>query len=303
MLHSAALQYFREVARQGSIRRAAATLNIAASAINRHILNLEADMGTPLFDRVKGGMRLTVAGDLLLRHIINTLHDFDRVRADMDKLRSARTGHIRLVAVDSLLVDFLPRAIERFVIDFPAVNFTVHAAQPTDVTSSLLEGNADLGFTFVGQLPAHLRYLADTSAPIGAVMRSDHPLAGQSVIDLAAVQAYPVLSQSGPLPRGADSDASFTRFKESLSPRLQSNSIQMIKLAVMLNMGIAFFTRLGFLKEIADGEIVWRPLNSRGVGALRIGLIASSTRELSEPAQHFSRQLIGDIKRYLGPSD
>ena len=55
--------------RVGSIRKAAAELNVAASALNRQILKLEADLGTPLFDRLPGGMRLTVAGDLLLRHV------------------------------------------------------------------------------------------------------------------------------------------------------------------------------------------------------------------------------------------
>ena len=80
MLHAAALFYFREVARVGSIRKAAASLNVAASALNRQIINLEIRLGTPLFDRLPGSMRLTVAGDLLLRHVVDTLHDFDRVR-------------------------------------------------------------------------------------------------------------------------------------------------------------------------------------------------------------------------------
>ena len=69
MLHAAALYYFREVARVGSIRRAASSMNVAASALNRQIINLEIQLGTPLFDRLPGGMRLTVAGDLLLRHV------------------------------------------------------------------------------------------------------------------------------------------------------------------------------------------------------------------------------------------
>ncbi len=63
MLHAAALGYFREVARAGSIRKAAGVLNVAASALNRQILNLEAQLGSPLFDRLPGGMRLTVAGN------------------------------------------------------------------------------------------------------------------------------------------------------------------------------------------------------------------------------------------------
>ncbi len=124
-MHAAALVYFREVVRTGSVRKAAAVLNVASSAVNRQVLKLESELGARLFDRQPSGMRLTVAGELLLRHITATLHDFDRVRAEIDDLKSARSGHVSISAMDSLLVDFLPRAIDRFRAEFPAVSYTV----------------------------------------------------------------------------------------------------------------------------------------------------------------------------------
>ena len=297
MLHAAALYYFREVARLGSIRKASSTLNVAASALNRQILNLEADLGTPLFDRVPGGMRLTVAGDLLLRHVIDTLHDFDRIRAEIDNLRDARSGHIAIAAVDSLLVDFLPRAIERFRLDFPAVTYAVNAAQPPDVPGLVASGDIDMGFTFVGQIPGSVKFLAEISAPIGVVMPPDHPLASQLQVEYADIARYPLLTQSGPLPRGADIDAQFARFKAETGPRITSNSIQMLKLCVLLNMGVALFTRLGFLHEIETAKIAWRPINSHGINSLRIGLLVPSHRELSPPAMQFARQAADDLTR------
>ncbi len=298
MLHAAALTYFREVSRAGSIRKAASALNVAASAINRQILNLEADLGTPLFVRLPGGMRLTVAGDLLLRHITDTLHDFERVRSEIDDLKAARSGHISIAAVDSLLVDFLPRAIDRFRVDFPAVTYAVMAVQPHEVSGMVAAGDVDMGFTFVGQIPATVRYLTEISAPIGVVMRADHPLAARLSIDFDEIGRYPVLTQSGPLPRGADTDAAFVNFKSQLTPKLQSNSIQMLKLAIMLNMGISFFTRLGFLHEIEKGDIAWRPLSSPGINTLRLGLVAPSHRQLSPPAEQLARLLIEDLRRF-----
>ena len=299
MLHSVVLHYFQEVARVGSIRKAANTLNVAASAINRQILNLEADLGTPLFDRLPGGVRLTTAGDILLRHVTDTLHDFDGVRATIDGLRAARSGHIRVVAIDSLLVDFLPRVIDRFRIDFPAVTYAVSAVQPPEVPSLVAGGEAEMGFTFVGQLPPSLRYLVEIPAPIGVVMRAGHPLAARLTIELEEAGRYPILTQAGPLPKGADADAAFTAFKSSITPRLQSNSIQMIKNLILLDMGISFFTPLGFLREIESGEVVWRPLASPEINLLKIGLVASATRDLAPPARQFVRQIIDDMHRYL----
>ena len=298
MLHAAALTYFREVARVGSIRKAAASLNVAASALNRQIINLEVRLGTPLFDRLPGSMRLTVAGDLLLRHVVDTLHDFDRVRGAIDDLKAARSGHIAVAALDSLLVDFLPRAVDRFRVDFPAVTYSVMAAQPLDVPVMVARGEIDMGFTFVGQIPNSVRYLTEIAAPIGVVMRADHPLANKLAVDFDDISRYPVLTQSGPLPKGADVDAAFANFKSAIKPKLQSNSIQMLRLAIMLNMGVSFFTRLGFLHEIEKGELAWRPLNSPGLNTLRIGLVVSAQRGLSPPAEQFARRLVDDLHRF-----
>jgi DNA-binding transcriptional LysR family regulator len=298
MLHAAALYYFREVARVGSIRKAASSMNVAASALNRQIINLEIQLGTPLFDRLPGGMRLTVAGELLLRHAIDTLHDFDRVRVAIDDLKAARSGHIAIAALDSLLVDFLPRAIDRFRDDFPAVTYSVMAAQPPEIPSMVAAGDIDMGFTFVGQIPRSVRYTAEISAPIGVVMRADHPLANKLAVDFDELSRYPILTQAGPLPKGADADAAFATFKSKIKPKLQSNSIQMLKLAIMLNIGVSLFTRLGFLHEIEKGDIAWRPLNSTGVNTIRIGLVVPSQRDLTPPAEQFARRLVDDLHRF-----
>jgi DNA-binding transcriptional LysR family regulator len=297
-MHAAALYYFREVARVGSIRKAASSLNVAASALNRQIINLEKQLGTPLYDRLPGGMRLTVAGELLLRHAIDTLHDFDRVRVAIDDLKAARSGHVSISALDSLLVDFLPRAIDRFRVDFPAVTYSVTAADPPEVPVMVAAGDIDMGFTFVGQIPRSVRYMAEISAPIGVVMRADHPLANKLAIDFDELSRYPILTQTGPLPKGADADVAFAAFKSEIKPKLQSNSIQMLKLAVMLNIGVSLFTRLGFLHEIEKGDIAWRPLNSSGVNTLRIGLVVPSQRDLSPPAEQFARRLVDDLHRF-----
>ena len=60
------LNYVDAVARYGSIRKAADALNIASSALNRQILDLEMDLGAPLFERLPRGVRVTSAGEAFL---------------------------------------------------------------------------------------------------------------------------------------------------------------------------------------------------------------------------------------------
>lgn len=296
-MHAPALFYFREVARLGSIRRAAAQLNVAASAINRQILKLEDEFGGPLFDRLPAGMRLTVAGALLLQHVTSTIEAYGQVRAAIDDLREARSGHVTIAALDSLLVDFLPRALARFARDFPAINHTVLAAPPAEVADMVGSGAVDIGLTFVSPLPANVHFIAEVPAPIGVVMPVDHPLTSRLSVSFEEAMSYPVLDQAGPLPRGADTDTDFSQFKAMLKPKVTSNSIQMIRVCIELGLGIAFFTRLGFLKEIEHGEIAWRPLASPGVNALRIGMITAAHRLQSPPAVQLSKSLVEDLRR------
>ena len=56
------LRYIDAVARSGSIRKAAEQLNVVSSAVNRRILDIEEQIGTPLFERRARGVRLTAAG-------------------------------------------------------------------------------------------------------------------------------------------------------------------------------------------------------------------------------------------------
>lgn len=297
-MHAAVLTYFREVTRAGSIRRAAQRLNVAPSALNRQILLLEAELGMPLFDRMPGGMRPTLAGELLLAHVNGTLHEFDRLRSELDDLREARSGHVSIMAVDSLLVDFVPRALDRYRADFPAVNVTVLAEQPAEMPAAVAQGQVDMAFTFVApQLHQGVRFAVEIAAPIGVVMPADHPLASRLAVTFEEVSRYPIFTQPGPLPRATEADADFAAFRASIKPRVMSNSIQLLKRCVMLNMGIAFFTRLGFLSEIEAGELAWRPFTSPGINALRIGLMVPTNRPLGPPAQQLLKRFTEDMNR------
>lgn len=300
-MHASVLRYFHAIARLGSIRRAASELNVAPSAVDRQLLKLEDRLGAALFDRLPSGMRLTVAGEILLRHVAGTLADFDRVRAEIDDLAGIKTGHVAIAAVDSLLVEFLPRALGRFREDFPAVTYSVMAVEPARIPGDVAAGRADIGFTFVSQLPSGTRFATSISAPIGVVMAADHPLARKKAIRFDDARAYSVLGQHGPLPKSADIDPDFAILRDGIEPKLTSNAIQMFKRTIRDGWGIAFFTRFGFLREIAEGELAWRPFASGPINTLKLGLVVPTSRKLTSVARALTERLAGDLQR-LGES-
>jgi len=76
----------------GSIRKTADVPHVASSAINRQILKLVANLGVRLFDRMPDGMRPTPAGQVQLRHVRETMSNYDRLLAEIDELRGVRSG-------------------------------------------------------------------------------------------------------------------------------------------------------------------------------------------------------------------
>ncbi len=295
-LHAVVLRYLKEVARRGSIRKAAATLNVASSAINRQILKVEADLGVKLFDRHPEGMRLTPAGEILLRHVSDTLTNYDRLLAEIDGLRGIRSGHVRIAAVDSLLLDFLPAALGDFAARHQAVTFAVQAAAPMAALGEITEGNADIALTFVTPTSPTVELLASVRMPIGAVMAPSHPLAGRTLLDFADFQGHAVLMQQETLPVVPFLDDDFAAFRGGVTPRFVSNSIEMLRHIIRAGLGVAFFTRLGFAREIASGELVWVPLASPRLEQLRLGLFIPTQRTPLPAAAAVARELVSRLR-------
>ncbi len=84
-------------------------------------------------------------------------------------------------------------------------------------------GDIDMGFSFVGQIPHSVRFLTEISAPIGVVMRADHPLANRLAIEFEEAGANPILTQSGPLPRRRRCRCRLCDLQEPPGAKLESN--------------------------------------------------------------------------------
>ena len=277
-MHAAVLRYFEAVAEEGSIRRASERLHISPSAVDRQILKLEDYFGTPLFERRPNGMRLTDAGQLVLRHSRDTLHDFARLRGDIDNLRGVVSGQVTITTLDSLTVHFLPEAMARFVAAHPGVQIRVVAMDPVETMHSVAQGHADLGLTFSPARRRGVSLLADVPSPMCAIMAPDHELASRKSVILDECGAFRLLYQdhSGSMQPffGAEMDA----FKSAHQPVVVSNTLAVLKRLLLRGAGVAFYTRLGFTEELASGRLVAVPLEDERLSTLRLCLIAPSDR-------------------------
>ena len=129
--------YFIAVARCGSLRRAAEQLHISASAINRQILQAEEAFGTPLFERLPEGLRMTTAGELLYDNLLRWQKEFRQTRQKFDELQGMKRGSVSVGMVQALAEGGFAAALAEIPTTTPA----------SDALSKALKKR---GFKFVG---------------------------------------------------------------------------------------------------------------------------------------------------------
>ena len=108
------LKALAAVADRGSFTGAAASLQISQSSLSHAITDLENELGAPLFVRGRHGARLTETGRRVMAHARQALSSLDMIRGEIDGMRGALTGRLRIGSIPSAMVDLLPKAMARF---------------------------------------------------------------------------------------------------------------------------------------------------------------------------------------------
>jgi len=296
-MHATVLKYFVEVARCGSIRKAARNLYVASSAVNRQILNLEQELNTELFVRLPTGIRLTVAGERVLLHIRSTMEDYQDLRMQLDALKGERTGHIKVAALDSLLIRVLPATVVDFAQLYPAVTYSVAAVAPQKIVEKVSSGQCDVGITFFNKTAVGVKAFAMFNFPAGVVMDSAHPLAKKQSVTVDDCKGHAILRSGGLT--GVDSIVSsdMADLWNTLMPVVTCNSTVMLKHLVIAGRGIAFISKIAFLDEIASGTVVWRPLAFGMSDAMQMAVIIPSSRALPPLTREFVERLAQRMKQ------
>jgi len=194
MRHLTHLRYIDVVAREKSIRKASEKLNITSTALNRRILALEEEVGTPLFERLPSGVRLNTAGELFIQHIRSQMTDLSRVLSQISDLSGVRRGHVIISGGPEILSSFLPGQIAKYRQDFQAVQFDVLRQTPEQSLTALMNFGVDMAFIFDSVLPSDLDIVASVSQPLFALVHKDHPLAEQQILKLQDCLAWPIIS-------------------------------------------------------------------------------------------------------------
>jgi DNA-binding transcriptional LysR family regulator len=208
MLDVGRLRFFSEVARAGSFTEAASRLSYTQSAVSQQIATLEAELGLTLIERGTRPLRLTDAGEVLVRRAEIIFGEVATAEAELREIANLDSGLLRVGGFASACATILPQAIAHFLADYPNVTVTLTAMQPPTAQRALRAGDLDLAITYQYALsdPAPdngFQRTALVDDPLVIALPAGHRLARKRSLRLQDLHAETWLTtpRSGPTAR------------------------------------------------------------------------------------------------------
>ncbi len=184
------LKVLREVALRGSFSAAADALSFSQPAVSQQIARLEAQTGVKLIERQPKGIKLTPAGEALVRHTERILAQLAAAQSELTEIAADARGRLRIASFATAAGTIVPRAVSAFRHLRPGVEVDLQLMDPPQSIPALRRGEFDIVITEEGGFEADPdlsdlgveRLLDDV---LYASLPADHPLATRRAISLA----------------------------------------------------------------------------------------------------------------------
>lgn len=287
LLQDTTLRYFLEVAQSGSLTEASARLHVAASALSRQIAGLEAQLGTPLFERHPRGMVLTAAGEILAVHARRTVLDAERALGEIGALQGLRAGQVRLATSDAFANELVPRLCVEFQRTHSGIQFSVIALPTAQVPDAVRSGAADIGLCFSRAPHKDIEVAYRQTAPVLALVPPGHPLAGAGSVTLAQMADYPLALPPAETTVRQMIDIVCSRQGLQLEAVLISNHAKTVLNFVAHGGGLSVASEIAARHLVAEGAIVALPISDPGMDLRDLEVQTLAGRSLPVAVQAF----------------
>jgi DNA-binding transcriptional LysR family regulator len=248
------------VVETGSVTRAAELLHLVQPAVTRHIRSLERELGVPLFERTRQGMRPTAAGLSLTERARRALAELDRARAELAPVPGFVTGIVSVGLLEStagLLAEPLVAAVHR---DHPGIELRVLTAYSGHLQQWLDDGDLDVSllYSLTGTPSLNVRTLVRERlwavAPSSDGLTAGHPvpvarLARHAIVMPAPGHALRALIESAAAQAHVEIDVA-----------VQTNSMELQKQFARSGHGWTILPGAGIAPDVASGSLSAAPL-------------------------------------------
>ena len=175
------IRTFVSIAQLGGFTRAAGRLNRSQPAISRRIGLIEQELGAPLLERVRGGVKLTEAGRAFLPFAEAVLAAIEDGREAVRATVSEQHGAVSLALVGTLADTHIVDVLRQFARRSKSVNLDLQTASSTEVSDLVRRGEATLGLRYFDNAHPDLVSRVVGAEALLVICSADHPLAGKRI--------------------------------------------------------------------------------------------------------------------------
>ena len=297
-------RHFHEAARLGSVRAAADFLNVAPSAVSRQISQLEQELGMPLLERHRRGVKPTEAGERVLEYYRERLAQQEVLLESLQSLKGLQSGSL-VLAIGEGFIEGLAGPLSRFSARHPGIELKVNLCGTNEVIRQVVEDEAHLGLVFHPTRDPKIRTHVSRPQPVCAVVNPEHPLARQTQdprepLTLAALEGHALA-----LPEVSFGIRQIVAQAEHqagvmLSPTLTCNALAMLK-QFALQGGVTLLPDFVVAEEVDAGRLCRIPLQEAQFVTPHVQLISRLGRQLSGGANRLLGLLQQDMAAFNPP--
>lgn len=248
---------FYEVAKCGSLTKAATEVHMSQPAVSQTIKNLENVMGVKLFNRVSRGMELTDTGGKQLYEIVDKALSMLDASEDMFKeRRNVAAGQLRISASDTVVTHFLMRYVKKYHDLHPNVNIIFRNSTTKETLELIKTGKADIGMVNLPIYDKDVNLTGQTGIieDIFVVSEAFGDLFDKS-LSLRDLPDYPILF----LDTETSTTKEINQFLDGMGikivPEFEAGSIELLVEMAKNGLGIACVPRRYVLEELAKKEL------------------------------------------------
>ena len=262
------LTVLREVALRGSFSAAAEALAYTQPAVSQQIARLEKQVGVKLIEREPRGIRLTPAGEVLVRHTERVMAQLAAADEELQEVATMARGRLRIGSFATAAGTIVPRAVAAFRHLRPAIEVEIALLEPEESVPAVRRGDIEIAITEEGGFSGdtdttglEVEHLLDDHMWVS--LPADHPLATRHAIELSELrdEDWMFACLTGTC---ADSNVVLRACQDAgFQPRIayQSDDYFAIQGLVASGMGVALIPGLGLASTRDDVAV--RPVKGR----------------------------------------
>ena len=254
-----ALRVFLAVAEERSFSRAAQKVHRTQPAVSQAVRRIEADLGEQLFDRSSKSGTLTDAGRVLQNYGHRLIRLAKETESAIRELRDLRRGRVLIGANEAAVHTLLP-LMARFRQKVPDIAVDVRRVPARQIAVEVQQGSLDFGALTFRPSEEGLLEVPVGSDELVLLVPPTHPLAKRRQVSMEDVAGEPIVAHNDPSPARERVLRLFEERHITLKMVIALPSLDGIKRAVELQLGVALLPRRCAITEIANGRLVAVPV-------------------------------------------